>query len=138
MRRRIALLLASLLAVTFAGALTAAGPANAYANAFFHTQTTGNRGIDVQALQYLLTAAGYPAAADGVFGSGTNTAVRNFQAARGPAVPPARRPRVLTGVARPGQAPGRDGLGGAPHQASAHVPGQPPLPVPAVTQLLLA
>lgn len=86
MRRRIALLLASLLAITFAGALTAAGPANAYANAFFHTQTTGNRGVDVQAIQYLLTAAGYPAAADGVFGSGTNTAVRNFQAARGLAV----------------------------------------------------
>ncbi|HET8642694.1 MAG TPA: penicillin-insensitive murein endopeptidase [Pseudonocardiaceae bacterium] len=83
MRRRLALLLASLLTVVFAGTLTAANPAHAYANAFFHTQSTGNRGVDVQAIQYLLTAAGYPATADGVFGSGTASAVRSFQSARG-------------------------------------------------------
>jgi peptidoglycan hydrolase-like protein with peptidoglycan-binding domain len=86
MRRRIALLSATLLAITFAATLTTAGPANAYANAFFHTQSSGNRGVDVQAIQYLLTAAGYAASPDGVFGSGTNTAVRNFQSARGLAV----------------------------------------------------
>jgi len=83
MPRRLALLLASLLTVVFAGTLTAANPAHAYANAFFHTQSTGNRGVDVQAIQYLLTAAGYPATADGVFGSGTASAVRSFQSARG-------------------------------------------------------
>ena len=79
--RRILITLAVALASMLT--LTAAPPANAYANAFFHTQSNGNRGIDVVAIQHLLTAAGFSAAADGVFGSGTATAVRNFQSARG-------------------------------------------------------
>lgn len=59
-------------------------PANGYANAFFHTQSQGNRGADVLAIQYLLQAAGQTSVpADGVFGSGTTTAVRAFQTARG-------------------------------------------------------
>jgi peptidoglycan hydrolase-like protein with peptidoglycan-binding domain len=52
--------------------------AQAYSGAFFHTVSQGNRGTDVQALQYLLNIG-----ADGVFGSGTATAVKNFQASKG-------------------------------------------------------
>lgn len=43
----------------------------------------GDSGRDVVTLQYLLRQAGQTLAADGVFGSGTDTAVRNFQRARG-------------------------------------------------------
>ncbi|MGH3657970.1 MAG: penicillin-insensitive murein endopeptidase, partial [Micromonosporaceae bacterium] len=50
---------------------------------FFHTQSTGNRGVDVRTIQYLLQAHGQNVAADGVFGSGTTTAVRNFQSSKG-------------------------------------------------------
>lgn len=57
--------------------------ANGYANAFFHTQSQNNRGADVLAIQYLLQAAGQSAPADGVFGSGTVTAVRALQTAKG-------------------------------------------------------
>jgi peptidoglycan hydrolase-like protein with peptidoglycan-binding domain len=81
--RRIALILAGLLAVVLTGGLGAAAPANAFSGAFFPTQNAGNRGVDVQAIQHLLTAAGFAATADGVFGSGTTTAVRSFQSARG-------------------------------------------------------
>lgn len=43
-----------------------------------------NRGVDVQAVQYLLQAAGHPGVtADGVFGPGTQTAVEDFQTAHG-------------------------------------------------------
>jgi peptidoglycan hydrolase-like protein with peptidoglycan-binding domain len=52
--------------------------AQAYSGAFFHTVSQGNRGTDVQALQYLLNIG-----VDGVFGSGTATAVKNFQASKG-------------------------------------------------------
>ncbi len=58
-------------------------PANAYANAFFHTQSQGNRGVDVRAIQYLLQARGQSVTADGIFSSGTTTAVKNFQSSRG-------------------------------------------------------
>ncbi|MGH3736951.1 MAG: penicillin-insensitive murein endopeptidase [Micromonosporaceae bacterium] len=58
-------------------------PAQAYANAFFHTQSQGNRGVDVRAIQYLLQSRGQSVTADGVFGSGTTTAVKNFQSSRG-------------------------------------------------------
>lgn len=86
MRRRVSLIMASLFATILAVTLATAGPANAFASAFFPTQSSGNRGVDVLAIQHLLTAAGFNATADGVFGSGTTTAVRNFQSARGLAV----------------------------------------------------
>lgn len=61
-------------------------PANAYANAFFHTQSRGNRGVDTLAVQYLLQAHGISVSADGVFGPATESAVRTFQSRRGLAV----------------------------------------------------
>ncbi|MDP9795016.1 peptidoglycan hydrolase-like protein with peptidoglycan-binding domain [Catenuloplanes nepalensis] len=60
-----------------------AAPASAFPGAFFHTQRQGNRGVDTQAVQHLLTARGHATGADGVFGSGTATSVRAFQTARG-------------------------------------------------------
>ncbi|UQN09181.1 peptidoglycan-binding protein [Deinococcus sp. QL22] len=42
----------------------------------------GDSGRDVYTLQYLLRESGQPVDLDGIFGSSTNTAVRNFQAAR--------------------------------------------------------
>jgi chitosanase len=41
------------------------------------------RGPDVEALQRALVSAGYPVKVDGVFGKGTDTAVRQFQEQRG-------------------------------------------------------
>jgi peptidoglycan hydrolase-like protein with peptidoglycan-binding domain len=60
-------------------AISNATPTQAYANAFFHTHSIGNRGTDVRTIQYLLNLS----QVDGIFGSGTDTAVRNFQASRG-------------------------------------------------------
>ena len=57
--------------------------AQAYANAFFPTQSSGNRGADVLAIQYLLQHDGQSVAADGVFGATTVTAVKAFQTAKG-------------------------------------------------------
>lgn len=57
--------------------LAQASPAFAY-TAFLPTQSTGNRGVDVTAIQLLLGIS-----ADGVFGSGTEAAVRSFQSSRG-------------------------------------------------------
>jgi peptidoglycan hydrolase-like protein with peptidoglycan-binding domain len=76
--RRVLVTLFAVLAVLCSGA-----PAHAYASAFFHTQATGNRGADVLAIQHLLVHHGHSVATDGVFGSGTATAVRAFQTARG-------------------------------------------------------
>lgn len=42
----------------------------------------GSSGNDVYALQYLLAYHGYNVTADGAFGSGTETAVKNFQTAK--------------------------------------------------------
>lgn len=86
MRIRSLTWLATVVAALTLAALTAVQPAHAFANAFFHTQSSGNRGVDVLAIQYLLQARGQSVTADGVFGSGTNTAVRNFQTSRGLAV----------------------------------------------------
>ncbi|WP_327164047.1 penicillin-insensitive murein endopeptidase [Streptomyces zaomyceticus] len=58
-------------------------PAQALPGAFVPTQSKGNRGSDVAALQYLLNAQGAQLTADGAFGSGTDTAVRSFQSAKG-------------------------------------------------------
>ncbi|WP_460514976.1 penicillin-insensitive murein endopeptidase [Flindersiella endophytica] len=71
------------LVLAMGAGVAAAVPSQAYANAFFHTQSSGNRGVDVLAIQYLLRAAGQSVAADGVFGSSTTTAVRAFQTAKG-------------------------------------------------------
>ena len=43
----------------------------------------GSSGMEVRSLQELLTGAGYPLEADGVFGAKTEAAVRAFQADRG-------------------------------------------------------
>jgi peptidoglycan hydrolase-like protein with peptidoglycan-binding domain len=58
-------------------------PAQAYANAFFHTQSSGNRGADVLAIQHLLNASGHAVSATGVFDTATTAAVRAFQTAKG-------------------------------------------------------
>jgi peptidoglycan hydrolase-like protein with peptidoglycan-binding domain len=58
-------------------------PAHAYENAFFPTQSSGNRGADVLAIQHLLVHNGQSLATDGVFGPGTTSAVRAFQTAKG-------------------------------------------------------
>jgi peptidoglycan hydrolase-like protein with peptidoglycan-binding domain len=79
--RRVFVTLVAVLAVVCSGA-----PANAYAGAFFPTQSAGNRGVDVLAIQHLLAHHGQTLSADGVFGSATTTAVRAFQSARGLAV----------------------------------------------------
>lgn len=70
-------------ATVLASVAVAVTPAQAYANAFFHTQSTGNRGADVLAIQHLLNQAGQSVSTDGIFGSGTATAVKNFQSAKG-------------------------------------------------------
>ena len=57
--------------------------AQAYANAFFPTQSSGNRGADVQAIQFLLQYAGQSVDADGVFGATTVSAGKAFQTAKG-------------------------------------------------------
>ena len=59
------------------------GTAQAYANAFFPTQSSGNRGADVLAIQYLLQHNGQSTPADGVFGASTVTAAKAFQTAKG-------------------------------------------------------
>jgi peptidoglycan hydrolase-like protein with peptidoglycan-binding domain len=78
----VGVVLTTLLALLIGGTL----PAHGYANAFFPTQSQGNRGVDVVALQHLLRQQGQNIAADGAFGPATHTAVRNFQAAKGLAV----------------------------------------------------
>jgi len=60
-----------------------AAPAQAYANAFFPTQSAGNRGADVLAIQYLLQHNGQSVGADGVFGATTTAAAKAFQTAKG-------------------------------------------------------
>ncbi len=52
-------------------------PTQAYPGAYFPTQSVGNRGADVKAIQHLLNIT-----ADGVFGPATERAVKDFQAAR--------------------------------------------------------
>jgi peptidoglycan hydrolase-like protein with peptidoglycan-binding domain len=73
--------LALLAAVVLIGGIP--GSAQAYANAFFPTQSSGNRGADVLAIQYLLQHNGQSVSADGVFGAGTVTAAKAFQTAKG-------------------------------------------------------
>ncbi|MFH9723979.1 penicillin-insensitive murein endopeptidase [Streptomyces sp. NPDC017254] len=74
---------AVLLAAVLSLLIGLGAPAQAVSGAFVPTQSKGNRGSDVAALQFLLNAQGAQLTADGVFGSGTDTAVRSFQSAKG-------------------------------------------------------
>ncbi|MFF2852792.1 penicillin-insensitive murein endopeptidase [Streptomyces sp. NPDC058001] len=58
-------------------------PANAFPQAAFPLTSNGNRGSDVVALQHLLAAHGRSVAVDGVFNSGTQSAVVGFQQSKG-------------------------------------------------------
>ncbi len=72
--------LAAVLAIVALG--SAVAPAGAYA-ARFPSQSQGDRGADVRALQYLLSAAGTPVGVNGVFTAATVAAVRAFQTGHG-------------------------------------------------------
>jgi peptidoglycan hydrolase-like protein with peptidoglycan-binding domain len=73
-----------LVPVVFAMLLLAATATSASAfTARFPTQSLGNRGADVRAIQGFLLARGVPATIDGLFGVTTQDAVKTFQAARG-------------------------------------------------------
>ncbi len=63
-------------------ALTAPATAAA-ASPRFPTQSLGNRGTDVKAIQWLLNERGYPVAVNGIFGATTVDAVKAHQAAAG-------------------------------------------------------
>jgi peptidoglycan hydrolase-like protein with peptidoglycan-binding domain len=76
--RRLAVTAAAVVATLAATAV----PADAFASAAFPTQSRGNRGVDVTALQYLLQQSGRNVAADGNFGSGTEGAVKSFQTSK--------------------------------------------------------
>jgi len=74
--------------LVLAALAASAGPVDARAAIAWPTQSSGDRGTDVLAIQYLLRArlAGSSAAlppVDGLFRSTTDTAVRAFQVARG-------------------------------------------------------
>ncbi|MFB7512317.1 penicillin-insensitive murein endopeptidase [Streptomyces sp. NPDC056144] len=81
--RRQSARIAVFLAVITALFVQAGAPAQAFAGASYHVQSSGNRGSDVVALQHLLAAHGHTVATDGVFGSGTVSAVTSFQSAKG-------------------------------------------------------
>jgi peptidoglycan hydrolase-like protein with peptidoglycan-binding domain len=74
---------ALLVGVLFAFLLGGAPPAAAFSGAFAPTQSQGNRGVDVVAIQYLLRHQGYSITVDGIFGSGTLAAVKSFQSSKG-------------------------------------------------------
>src|SRR5688500_13787452 len=82
-RRSLALRAAALCTATVAVLSVTAVPAQAFGGAFFPAQSRGNRGADVVAVQYLLQQSGRSVGADGVFGQGTEAAVKSFQSAKG-------------------------------------------------------
>ena len=63
--------------------LMATAPAVAAVDILYPTQSLGDRGIDVKAVQGLLTHRGLPVAIDGIFGTATRDRVVAFQTARG-------------------------------------------------------
>ncbi len=68
--------------VALAG-IAAPEPVEAFDGAFYPTQSIGNRGTDVRALQYLLHHRGYDVPRTGIFGGTTRSALRAFQTLRG-------------------------------------------------------
>ena len=71
---RVSLVAAALLLL--AGVL----PAASFSSAFYPTQSRGDRGSDVRAIQFLLRARGISSPVDGLFGASTADAVKRFQA----------------------------------------------------------
>jgi peptidoglycan hydrolase-like protein with peptidoglycan-binding domain len=63
--------------------LAATAPSVAAFTARIPTQSAGNRGADVRAIQGFLNARHFPIAIDGIFGTTTRDQVRAFQASRG-------------------------------------------------------
>ncbi|WP_158884834.1 penicillin-insensitive murein endopeptidase [Amycolatopsis anabasis] len=99
--RRFAIVFAALLSAT----IVSGTPAHAYGNAFFHTQHSGNRGVEVLAIQHLLAHHGQAVPASGVFDAATAGAVRAFQTAKGLGVDGIAGPltwAALTPTIRPG------------------------------------
>jgi peptidoglycan hydrolase-like protein with peptidoglycan-binding domain len=80
MKRRSRLLAPLLLACL---ALVVTAPGVFALSARYPTQSLGNRGSDVQAIQAMLTSKGYSLTFDGVFGTDTRNAVSEFQESRG-------------------------------------------------------
>lgn len=80
MTRAVRHLAAILLAIL---ALSMSAPTVAAASPRYPTQSIGNRGTDVRAIQYLLTARGYPVVVDGIFGDATVAAVVAWKTATG-------------------------------------------------------
>ncbi|UUU31845.1 peptidoglycan-binding protein [Streptomyces sp. CA-210063] len=83
----------ALLATALAAGVTATAPAataepvsqsaRVVAQASWPVVKSGQRGVDVETVQLLLTARGYATGADGIFGSGTAAKVKQFQKSRG-------------------------------------------------------
>jgi len=73
----------ALVAIVGPGSLAAADVAAASPAPAYPTQSLGDRGTDVRAIQWLLTARGYPVSANGVFGVATAQAVTAWQLAIG-------------------------------------------------------
>ncbi|MEU3254837.1 glycoside hydrolase domain-containing protein [Streptomyces sp. NPDC006997] len=72
----------------------------------YGTVQSGSTGPLVTAAQCLLKAAGYdPGSPDGIFGSGTATAVRNFQSSRGLSADGVVGPRTWTALLSRGSTP---------------------------------
>ncbi|WP_054046659.1 penicillin-insensitive murein endopeptidase [Alloactinosynnema sp. L-07] len=76
-------LLSALAVAVIALVTLTAQQAQAFSQAFWPTQSKGNRGADVVAIQYFLVHSGRSVSVDGDFGGGTDAAVRDFQAAKG-------------------------------------------------------
>lgn len=74
---------ASLVVAMLLGTISISVPAQAFSGAFFHTQSSGNRGPEVLAIQHLLAHHGQATALTSVFDSSTVTKVRAFQTAKG-------------------------------------------------------
>jgi Glucose / Sorbosone dehydrogenase/Putative peptidoglycan binding domain len=83
--RRIPLRLAAPLAAILIATITAVttASAHAYEGAFFPTQSAGNRGVDVEAIQRLLQHHGLDVDATGVYDQTTVDAVTTFQSDHG-------------------------------------------------------
>jgi hypothetical protein len=96
---------------------------------FTRTLRRGMTGEDVRELQSLLQRAGFdPGGVDGIFGAGTETAVKSFQAARGLAVDGAVGPLTLGALNQAvtggnGQAKGRSLHIGLNHVDTSAYPG---------------